>query len=184
MTSELTNVRTITKLRGIESKATQKYWGRIRKNIPEWYGFNFRTSKTRGFTHPNNAQDYFNCLLNYGYAILQAEVLRCCNLIGLDPYYGFYHIHCRGKISLVYDLMERYRVLIDNTILENIGEFKQHHFILTNDGIIRLKTTGVDMYIPLLYKSLNSRTKFRGKQYRWTTVINEETREISKIIVQ
>jgi len=38
------------------------------------------------------ASDYTNTILNYGYALLEAECLRVINTVGLDPCIGFFHI--------------------------------------------------------------------------------------------
>lgn len=48
-----------------------------------------------------NASDEINALLNYGYAILESEIRRDINAVGLDPTIGFLHELAQSKpISL------------------------------------------------------------------------------------
>ena len=89
------------------------------------------------------SEDIFNICLNYGYGILYSEIERACILSGLDPYLGFLHVDRYGKPSMVLDLVEQFRPIIDRAIinlfvrkqisdkdLETIGE----GILLTKDG--------------------------------------------------
>ncbi|VUT28239.1 MAG: CRISPR-associated endonuclease Cas1 2 [Candidatus Syntrophoarchaeum sp. GoM_oil] len=113
-----------TELLAVEAAVSRLYWGLQKEIIPDKWGFRGRTNRRRGYTKPNNAKDHINCLLNYGYSLLESEVRRGVSMSGFDPYFGFYHIHQSGKVSFVYDLMESYRCLIEKMILENIKDLK------------------------------------------------------------
>jgi len=63
------------------------------------------------------SQDIFNMALNYGYGILYSEVERACILSGLDPYLGFLHMDRYGKPSMVLDVVEQFRAIIDRAII-------------------------------------------------------------------
>jgi CRISP-associated protein Cas1 len=56
--------------------------------------------------------------LNYGYAILESEVRKGINAIGLDPTIGFLHELAQSKTPLVYDLQELFTWLVDLSILQ------------------------------------------------------------------
>ncbi|MEA3278867.1 MAG: CRISPR-associated endonuclease Cas1, partial [Pseudomonadota bacterium] len=97
------------RLMGLEGRAGRIYWKSINLLLPERFRF---TSRSR-----NPAQDEFNCLLNYAYGVLYGTVDRACVLAGLDPYVGFIHTDNYNKPSLVFDLIERYRIWADQTVV-------------------------------------------------------------------
>ena len=70
-------------------------------------------------SHQNNASDPVNAALNYGYALLEGECRRAINAVGLEPSIGFLHdfSNYQTKQSLVYDLEEPFRWLIDISVL-------------------------------------------------------------------
>lgn len=63
-------------------------------------------------------------MFNYGYAILEAQVRRTINAVGLDPAVGYLHETKSGNTPLVYDFQELYRWLIDLSIIEILEEKK------------------------------------------------------------
>ncbi len=63
------------------------------------------------------AKDEFNCLLNYAYGVLYSLVERGCLLSGLDPCIGLMHTDNYNKPSLVYDLIELFRVHAERVVV-------------------------------------------------------------------
>jgi len=57
-------------------------------------------------------RDRFNCLLSFGYALLQSLVHRALLAVGLEPALGFYHQPRTAAPPLVLDLMELFRTLL------------------------------------------------------------------------
>ncbi|MCA9828748.1 MAG: CRISPR-associated endonuclease Cas1, partial [Nitrosopumilus sp.] len=53
--------------------------------------FNFTGRKNKSSSRNYNASDEINALLNYGYAILESEIRKVINGIGLDYSIGFLH---------------------------------------------------------------------------------------------
>lgn len=96
-------------LMGLEGRASRFYWEAINLMLPEPHRFEGRSHSP--------ARDPFNCLLNYSYGVLYGSVERACLLAGLDPYVGFIHTDHYNKLSLVFDLIENYRVWADETVL-------------------------------------------------------------------
>ena len=79
-----------------------------RSRVPEqWLTFVQRgsplTSSSRLAVNPVNA------ILNYLYALLEAETTIACHAVGLDPTLGIVHADNRGRDSLALDLMEAVR---------------------------------------------------------------------------
>ena len=94
---------------GLEGRAGRVYWEAVNLLLPERFQFQARSR--------NPAKDEFNCLLNYSYGVLYGTVERACILAGLDPYVGFVHTDHYNKPSLVFDLIECYRIWADTTVI-------------------------------------------------------------------
>jgi CRISP-associated protein Cas1 len=94
---------------GLEGKAGAIYWQAVNLLLTPQYQFKERSR--------NPATDAFNCFLNYAYGVLYSVVERGCVLAGLDPYVGFIHTDNYNKKSLVFDLIECYRIWADETVV-------------------------------------------------------------------
>ncbi|MEM2841527.1 MAG: CRISPR-associated endonuclease Cas1 [Candidatus Bathyarchaeia archaeon] len=94
----------------VESRAAKHYWEGLA--VVTSPNLNFHNRIGRG------AVDPFNVVLNFGY---QAYLFRCCwkEIVrsGFDPYDGFLHSKRPGKPSLVLDIMEEFRPLVDRVCL-------------------------------------------------------------------
>ncbi len=87
----------------------------MRLLVPSELGF--KTRLKRFSLPPGSSPDPFNAALNIGYGMLQKEVWRAIFAVGLDPFIGFLHKPRPGRMSLVFDLMEEFRPLIDREML-------------------------------------------------------------------
>ncbi|MBB1126689.1 CRISPR-associated endonuclease Cas1 [Thiospirillum jenense] len=96
-------------LMGFEGRAGRTYLEAVNLLLPASFQFVERSR--------NPAKDEFNCLLNYAYGVLYGIVERACVIAGLDPYVGFLHTDHYQKKSLVFDLIENYRIWADETVL-------------------------------------------------------------------
>ncbi|MDY6966963.1 MAG: CRISPR-associated endonuclease Cas1, partial [Halobacteriota archaeon] len=106
---------------------------------------------------------------------------RACHIIGFDPYFGIYHSDTSGIPSFAYDIIEPYRWIVEKALIENTNKFKikQDFTLDKNTGIVRLKTSGVDTLLPILYSILAARVPYRNKNYQWTTILQLKLRELS-----
>lgn len=88
-----------------------------------------------------NAADAMNALLNYGYAILEAQSKRTINTVGFYPTVRYLHETKSDNRPLVYDFQELYRLLIDISVIETLEEkkIKKSDFIVTKSDNLRLK---------------------------------------------
>ncbi len=71
--------------------------------------FHFTGRKNKTNSRNYNASDEINALLNYGYAILESEIRKSINSVGLDYSIGFLHEINQSRTSLVYDIQELFR---------------------------------------------------------------------------
>ena len=142
--------KSIDELRLVEAQAAYAYfaawqmlplrWKGIgRKPIPpEWRHVVARPSmvsgRNRHATHPVNA------MLNYAYAVLESQVRITTVSQGLDPTIGYLHACRRGRVALVYDLMEPLRPQVDRLMLDFVclHAFTPSDFTLGADGVCRL----------------------------------------------
>lgn len=134
----------------VERAGAEKYWRSLAglpihwtrkagKNVPQhWLLTNPRESYRTGNRY--GATDPVNALLNYGYALLEAETRIACLNAGLHPGLGIFHADKEGRSSFVYDLMEAGRPSVDRLIFEFI---QKHYFAVgecweTREGICRI----------------------------------------------
>lgn len=85
-----------------EAYAAQLYWKAM-------FGADFRRQREEAG---------INAMLNYGYAIMRAAIARSIAAAGLISALGIYHQNQRNPFCLVDDLMEPYRPLVDDLVLQ------------------------------------------------------------------
>lgn len=105
------------------------------------WGFRARTH------HPPT--DPVNVLLSLGYTLLYNHTFAAINIVGLDPYLGFFHQTRHGHATLASDLMEEWRtIIVDSVVLGliNRGEVGAADFQL-RDGCVRFKQAGMTRFL-------------------------------------
>jgi len=141
------NLASLLAIEGIAAAAYFRYWytlplkwrGLNRIHIsPEWENIGTRIGNTRKSNqlanHPVNA------ILNYAYAILENQVRGYVVAAGLDPTIGYMHSNSKDRTSLIFDIMEPLRPVIDQYILEFVlsRTFAPDDFTLNKNGVCRL----------------------------------------------
>jgi len=127
---------------GLEGISSRIYFEILSEILSKKWRFNGRSRRP--------AKDSFNCTLNYGYGVLYSIVERACILAGLDPYVGFLHTDDYNKKSFVFDVIEQYRIHVDETVLflftrkmmkDNCFDSVEGGFVLNDNGKKILMTT-------------------------------------------
>jgi CRISPR-associated endonuclease Cas1 len=142
----------IAEVRQVEAEAAGVYWSGwaglplhfappsyYRKRVPDhWRSFIVRSSPLTG--GPRGAVDPPDALLNYAYALLEAEALLACHEAGLDPALGILHTDTEGRRSLIYDIMEPVRPVADRLVLTLLltHAFRPGELHALRDGRCRL----------------------------------------------
>jgi len=98
------------RLNQIESKASEHYFSEIFKLLP----YSLRVDKRKSW----KAYDGVNNTFNLAYTFLKFKVHSAVLNAHLEPYLGFLHSEQLGKPSLVCDMTELYRYIVDNFIIE------------------------------------------------------------------
>ena len=75
------------------------------------FGQSFKRGRTK---------DIQNASLNYGYAIIRAEIRRLLVMKGFEPSFGIHHESTANPYNLADDVIETYRPFVDNYIAKNI----------------------------------------------------------------
>jgi CRISPR-associated endonuclease Cas1 len=110
-----------------------------KKKMPEhWLIFGKRSSPLTG--SPRLAVNPANAILNYLYALLEAEARLACLAVGLDPGIGIVHADQRARDSLALDLMEAVRPKVDAYVLNLLQSrtFRASDFHETRQGACRV----------------------------------------------
>ena len=109
----------------IEGHATEKYFSQVFQLLPTAIGIERRRTY--------KAFDGINNTLNLAYTVLKWKVHRAIIRAKLEPFLGFLHSEQFGKPSLVCDLMELYRYLIDDFIIQYCKSLKKKDFALKRE---------------------------------------------------
>ena len=148
--------------------------------------FNFTGRKNKSNSRNYNASDEINALLNYGYAILESEIRKAINLIGLDYSIGFLHEINQSRTSLVYDIQELFRWLIDISVIQLLEEkkIKKSDFIITENYHTRLGEDVAKMLIEKMNSNFNARYNYKnGKQYSYQIILQDNLQQLANFIV-
>lgn len=113
----------LTSILGIEGIASKIYF----KNM--FYDFAWEARR------PRVKHDMINCLMDIGYTLLFNLIEGLLNIYGFDVYNGVLHRQFYQRKSLVCDLVEPFRTLIDSKIKTaiNLGQCKADDFNIIQD---------------------------------------------------
>lgn len=137
------NGLTLQDLLGIEGIASRIYFPQMFDNI-NWQG-----------RKPRVKHDIVNVLLDIGYTQLFNIIDALLNLYGFDVYQGVYHQTFYQRKSLVCDLVEPFRPIIDQAIRNayNLGQINEKDFSLVQNQY-RIIGKPAQPYIALLLKAI------------------------------
>jgi len=166
------------KLNAIEGHFTKSYFNQIFGLLPE----KLRPEGRRKF----KAYDGLNNIFNLAYEMLRWKVHRAVIRAKLEPYLGFLHSVQYGKPSLVCDLQELYRYLVDDFVIQFCQGLRKKDFTVKNESVSR-KKKGKRVYLndadtrhmmKELQEYFESKIEIplirHGKRQRIETLINEE----------
>jgi len=179
---KLSNAKSVREIMGVEGGVAWKYWNEFAKAVPVEFDFCSRIDQYRRAT---GAGDKANVMLNYGYALLEAECLRAINTVGLDSHVGFLHEMNPSKDSLAYDMQEPFRFLVDLAVISLIesGKMNNKDFIRTESYSLRLKPSGAKKVTEEFNKWMNKRVPYQKQSVMWSYALLLKTRELAQFLV-
>lgn len=142
----LESADTIQSIMGVEGSASRVYFKAYFDNVT-WKG-----------RKPRIKPDMTNALLDIGYTILFSFIDALLALYGFDRYWGILHRQFYMRKSLVCDMVEPFRVIIDKQVKKgvNLGQFKERDFQVY-DGKWCLKYEKSSEYSSIFLSALLSR---------------------------
>ena len=148
--------------------------------------FHFVGRKDKANSRNCNASDEINALLNYGYSILESEVRKTINSVGLDYSIGFLHEINQSHTPLVYDLQELFRWLIDLSVIELLEERKirKSDFIITENYHTRLREHTAKMLIEKINHNFNHKELYKNnKRYSYQNILHDQVQHLANFIL-
>lgn len=121
---------------------------------------------------PRCKTDIYNLLLDMGYTYLFNFMDAMLSLYGFDLYCGVYHRFFYQRKSLVCDMVEPFRCIIDRRLRKayNLRQIDPADFFMEN-GCCRLAWKAQNKYIKLFFKDILSEKEkifiFCQEYYRW-----------------
>lgn len=128
---------------GIEGNAARVYFSRVFDNV-DWKG-----------RKPRIKNNYVNVTLDIGYTMLFNIVDAILQVYGFDTYYGVFHKCFYMRKSLVCDLMEPIRPVVDYQVRKsiNLGQCKENDFeVINNRWCLKYKSN--PQYIQFLMNAI------------------------------
>jgi len=153
----------LAEARGQEGHGARAYFQILRQAIPEEWGFERRARRP--------PPDPANALLSLGYSLLAQNMITAAEIVGLDPYDGFFHADKHGRPSLALDLQEEFRSIIVDSVLLTIINKK----LLTPDdfcpgpkGGVRLKPDALKTFFRQYGQRIHTRVVHPELDHRLT----------------
>jgi len=161
----------------LEGAAGKIYFDALSYVMPERFKFEGRSR--------NPAKDEFNAMLNYGYGVLYSTVEKACIIAGLDPYIGFLHTDNYNKKSLVFDLIEMFRIFAEETVtyLFSGRKVKVEYFDEVKGGFT-LNKDGKAVLIEALNKTLDETVRHRGRNIQKRNMIQFDCHAIANGLIK
>lgn len=104
-------------LRGLEGSGARAYFAVLRQALHGELAVSFAKRARRPPPDPINA------LLSLGYTLLGEAMMTALEVVGLDPYVGFFHGDKYNQPSLALDLIEEFRTpIVDSLVLTLVNK--------------------------------------------------------------
>ena len=126
---KLEQAENLESLLGYEGSGAAAHYRVFRQFLTHDWGFT-----TRQFRPP---PDPINAMLSLGYTLLHNHVHAFINVVGFDPYCGYFHQPKHGHAALASDLMEEFRqIIVDGYVLSlvNNNRIRPDDFDQTKEG--------------------------------------------------
>jgi len=155
-----------TNQKQIEAVSSRIYFREYSKLIDSRFGFDSRNSPLR--VKKDRATDVISALLNYGYAVLAGEISKFVNGVGLDAYYGFYHHNHTSFQSLVYDIIEPFRWLVECAVwkmsdAKSRNRISKKQYAFTREGKVVLDSELIRKFLEILERVFQKERKYDYK---------------------
>ena len=164
------------RIMGLEGTAGRVYFQCLSTIMPEKYRFEGRSRRP--------ARDPFNAVLNYCYGILYSLVEKACILSGLDPYVGFLHTDNYNKKSLVFDLIEPFRVYGEQTVVYLFtGRKIKDEYYDSKENAVSLNQKGKPIVVEAMNRHLDETIRYHRKNVKRRHILQHEAHRMANILL-
>jgi len=177
--AEVKTAASMDALRGIEGAAARAYFGFVRESL------RVDTSFQRRARRP--PPDPINALLSLGYTLLGAAMISALEVVGLDPYVGFFHADKYGRPALALDLIEEFRApVVDSLVLTlfNKKMIEPDDFRPGKEGGVYLTRQGQKVFFREFSDRLETRVKhWTGRRFSYRKLLEVQARVAASVIL-
>ena len=166
-------------LRGVEGSAAKAYFEVLRQALRPEMTFEKRTRRP--------PRDPANALLSLGYTLLTQNLITACEVVGLDPYDGFFHADKYGRPALALDLVEEFRGPVVDSVVQLVvnkrvvgpGDFEEGR-----EGGIYLSNRGLRKFLEQYTHRLNTEIvhPYHERRLTYQRVFEVQARLLAKTI--
>ena len=162
---------------GLEGAAGRAYFTCISKLMPEKYQFKGRSKRP--------ALNPFNAVLNYCYGVLYSRVEKACIIAGLDPFVGFMHTDNYNKKSLVFDLIEPFRIFADQVAVYFFtGKKAKDQYFDIQEKSCTLNVKGKPPVIDAMNRHLEEKVRYRRRNVKRKHMISHEAHRLANLLLE
>jgi len=164
-------------LMGLEGSGGRAYFAALSSVLPEKFKFEGRSR--------NPAKDEFNTLLNYAYGVLYSKVERGCIIAGIDPYVGIIHKDHYNKKSMVFDMIENFRIWADIVVVKLFAarSVKKEHVDRLKNGFT-LNKEGKKLLIENLNAFFDESIRYKGRNIKRVNIIQFECHRVANSLIK
>lgn len=168
-------------LRGIEGQAARVYFQTYRAAFHPTWGFVDRNRRP--------PRDPINALLSLGYTLLTQNMMTALEVVGLDPYLGYFHAETYGRPALALDLVEEFRSpVIDSLTLWLINRriLGPNDFRPDETGGVGLTDAALRTYLLQFSRKLESAVLVRelGRKLTYRKLFEVQARRLARVITR
>ncbi len=166
-------------LRGVEGDGARNYFAVLRAALRSGFEFTKRTRRPPG--------DPVNALLSLGYTLLGQNLMAACEVVGLDPYDGFFHSDKYGRPALALDLVEEFRSVIVDSVLLNLVNRRRltvDDFEPGPEGGVYLKRAAQRTFFDAYTARINTEVYYAPAQRKvsYQKIFEVQARRLRKVI--
>ncbi len=161
---------------GLEGVAGRAYFQCLAGLMPEKYRFSGRSRRP--------AKDPFNACLNYGYGMLYGFIEKACILAGLDPFVGFLHTDNYNKKSMVFDLIEPFRIFAEQTAVYLFtGKKMKDEYFDVKEKAVSLNQKGKPVVIESMQQHLDEPVRYRRRNVKRRHILQHEAHRLAQVLL-
>ena len=171
----------LASLLGIEGSAARAYFGIYESLFAAEWGFEQRNRRP--------PKDPVNALLSLGYTLLHCNLTAALEMVGLDPFLGYYHAEAYGRPALALDMEEEFRApLVDSLVLSLVhkGMLRREDFRSDEQGhLARLTGKALRLFCQQFNQKMNSCLTLPsiGRPLSYQKILEVQARRMAKVVL-